>query len=74
MPNFVRSQVNIEVAPNGAIIHDPTVSNTGNYFSYIIEALVPFPAEGYSFPQPCFRGGLFTVQNFARASGRSVHL
>ena len=29
MPNFVRSQVNIEVAPNGAIIHDPTVSNTG---------------------------------------------
>jgi len=51
MPNFVRSQVNIEVAPNGAIIHDPTVSNTGNYFSYIIEALVPFPAEGYTFPE-----------------------
>lgn len=51
MPNFIRSQVNIEVAPNGAIIHDPIVSNGGNYFSYIVEALVPFPAEGYAFPE-----------------------
>ncbi|MCB9266483.1 MAG: T9SS type A sorting domain-containing protein [Lewinellaceae bacterium] len=51
MPNFVRSQVNIEVAPDGAIIHDPTVSNAGNYFSFIVEALVPFPAEGYTFPE-----------------------
>jgi len=51
LPTFERSQVDVELAPNGAIIHDPIVSNAGNYFSYVTKALVPFPAEGYAFPE-----------------------